>query len=400
MFEPDSTRAVPAWKARPAPTARRAFHCRCGRPVFFGNSRCLACDTPLGYQPESALVCPLEPAGPEGVWRVVGADGPRLPYLRRCANFRSAAACDWLVQVDASGTAAQPWCRACRLNRLIPDQSDADNRFWWARIERAKRRLVSSLIALGLPVRSRVEDPQRGLAFDLLRTPLAGPTVMTGHFNGVITVNVEEADDVRRERTRATFQEPYRTVLGHLRHEAGHYYWHRLVEGTRWHEPFRELFGDERADYSAALRRHHRQGPAERWPLLNISAYASAHPWEDWAETWAHYLHMIDTLDTAFSYGIHAEGALQHEPFSAEALFDRGAEDGAAFLSFVNGWIELTGVLNELSRSMGQPDFYPFVLPAAAVPKLHFIHRVAASERSIGGGMTGGSRTGTGLSIG
>ena len=380
MFELVPTRSGQTWRTRPAPTTRRSFRCRCGRPVFFGNSRCLACGTPLGYEPERAEVLPLEPADHDGVWRVAGGSGPSAALYRRCANFDSPVVCDWLIQTDPGGTAAHILCRACRLNRTIPDLSIDENRQWWQRIEQAKRRVVSSLIALGLPVKSRVsEDTEAGLAFDFLRPVPGGPPVSTGHVDGIITINIEEADDSRRERARANLNEPYRTILGHLRHEVGHYYWQRLVDGTRWHEPFRALFGDERTDYGQALAKHHRDGPDPQWPIKQVSAYASAHPWEDWAETWAHYLHMVDTLDTAFSYGIDAEQVnIQYEPFTVDALYDKDAADAQTFLAFVNAWIELTGVLNELSRSMGQPDFYPFVLPAAAVTKLHFIHRIAA----------------------
>jgi hypothetical protein len=184
---------------------------------------------------------------------------------------------------------------------------------------------------------------------------------------------------------REALHEPYRTVLGHLRHESGHYYWSRLVDGNAdWIEPFRRLFGDERDDYAAALQRHHTEGPPPDWPQRFVSAYASAHPWEDWAETWAHYLHISDTLDTALSFGLDAARFdLLADPFPPSVLSHDGpaspAADDAAFLGFVHAWVELASVLNELSRSMGERDFYPFVLPAAAVTKLHFVHRVVRS---------------------
>ena len=481
------------------PTTRRAFVCRCGQPVFFRNSQCVVCKTPLGYDPDVALLLPLDAAdGGSGPWHAVGPAAEADPALaarryRRCANFDNAAGCNWLLPVPAGDEAAeaghpgdaqaanaepaagaapkdglvgaappapprgaapattmapprraeaspatsglsqslqspvgaaasgvasaapaaaepaptgaaprQPLCRACRLNRTIPDQTVEENRRWWAEIERAKRRLVSSLIALRLPVASRVsEDPTRGLAFDLLRAPPGGPPVTTGHADGIITLDIEEADDSRREGRKAALREPYRTLLGHLRHEVGHYYWQRLVDGTPWLEPFRALFGDERADYAAALQRHYEQGPPTEWPLSHVSAYASAHPWEDWAETWAHYLHMLDTLDTAASFGLDAaQVELGYEPFTPPVLTSPGpgaadaprarsvpAPDAAGrtdedFLEFVNAWMKLTGVLNELSRSMGLPDFYPFVLSVAAVRKLHLVHRVVSEARA------------------
>jgi hypothetical protein len=262
---------------------------------------------------------------------------------------------------------------------VIPDLSQPDAALLWGRVELAKRRLVSSLIGLGLPVRSRLdEDPQRGLAFDLLRPPPGGPPVVTGHAEGVITLDVEEADDAHRESLRAALREPYRTLLGHLRHEIGHYYWWRLVGQTRWQAPFRTVFGDERQPYDAALEAHYQSGPPADWQDRHVSAYASAHPWEDWAETWAHYLHMVDTLDTASSFGFDARGAgLRYESFTPDALYRPSLAGATEFLGFVNSWIELTGVLNELSRSMGQPDLYPFVLSSAAVAKLQFVHLVA-----------------------
>jgi hypothetical protein len=190
-------------------------------------------------------------------------------------------------------------------------------------------------------------------------------------------LNIEEADDVKREQIRTSMHEPYRTLVGHFRHEVGHYYWDRLVANTHWLGGFRALFGDERADYNAALRKNYRQGPEPDWPKRYVSAYASIHPWEDWAETWAHYMHMVDTLGTAMSFGIKPESiAMPFDCFGPEALCDSQRADSERFLSFLNSWLKLTAVMNELCRSMGQPDFYPFALPCAAVTKLHFVHLV------------------------
>jgi hypothetical protein len=354
------------------PTVPRAYRCRCGRPVFFGNTQCLACGTPLGYEPQQSRVLPLQP-GPHGSeWQAFGAAGGAQAY-RRCGNFDTPAGCNWLVPVQLQG-ATPTLCRACSLNRTIPDLSVPHNGVLWARIEAAKRRLVSQLIALGLPVRSKAEDARHGLAFDFLQ-PLAGAPVSTGHAGGVITLNIEEADDARREHIRAQLHEPYRTLLGHLRHEVGHYYWSLLVDGTPRLEDFRALFGDERQDYAAALQANYEHGPPPDWAHRHVTAYASSHPWEDWAETWAHYLHMVDTVDTALSFGIDADDvALSAEPWGPAALWQPEDPGAAAFLAFLNEWTELTAVLNEMSRSMGQPDFYPFVLPRPAVAKLQFIH--------------------------
>ena len=371
-------------KRRPAmsPRASRAFRCRCGRPVFFPNSQCLACGTPLGYVPERLMLLPLQPAERDaGHWQVWDEhDGP---HLKRCANF-GLAACNWMLDARDAATL----CASCRLNHVIPDLSIEENRVAWARIENAKRRLVSQLLALGLPVVSRVagaggEDTERGLAFDFLRPTPEQPTI-TGHASGIVTLNIEEADDATRERIRTQLREPYRTLLGHVRHEVGHYYWDRLVDGAPWLEPFRALFGDERADYAAALRRHYEQGPPADWQQRHVSAYAASHPWEDWAETWAHYLHMVDTVETAMSFGLEAEALeVDTEPFGTDVLEDRATEAGAAdFLDFVNAWVEITALLNEMSRSMGLHDFYPFVLSRAAVRKLYFVHQVIDGARA------------------
>jgi hypothetical protein len=358
------------------PFAPRAYKCRCGGAVFFRNSQCLACKSPLGYDPYRGNLYALEGGSGAGPWKV--ADTSNESEYYRCANWNTPTSCNWLLPATAMEGNARQLCVSCRLNRTIPDLSIAENATLWNKIERAKRRLVSSLLALGLPVASRVdEDPQRGLAFDLLRSPAEGPRVMTGHDSGLITINIEEADDATREKMRQEMHEPYRTLVGHLRHEIGHYYWERLVAGSPILADFRQLFGDERQNYADALRRNYEQGPPPDWPEHYVSPYASTHPWEDWAETWAHYLHMSDTLGTALSFGMDTGRlALDITPFTREDLFRPQATGAVQFLSFLNAWTELTTVLNELSRSMGEVDFYPFVLPLNAVRKLHFIHLV------------------------
>jgi len=362
--------------ARRQPLVQRIAPCHCGYPIYFRNHLCLHCGRALGDEPETATLLSLDPAG-DGTWHVAGTATTQDRAFQRCANFDSASQCNWLVPVADAQT--QSLCRCCRLNRTIPDQSIATNAVLWHKVEIAKRRLVSSLIALGLPVASRVsEDTQRGLAFDLLVATGPAP-IMTGHDNGIITLNVDEADDAQREAIRTALQEPYRTLLGHARHESGHYYWSRLLQDSSWHAPFRALFGDEREDYDQALEKHYANGPAPLWANNYVSAYASAHPWEDWAETWAHYLHMVDTLDTAVAGGIGSNGSSRlKKPFDKEALYARKGEKGKAdppFLACVNAWAGLTTTLNELSQSMGLPDYYPFALSKLAVTKLHFVHR-------------------------
>jgi hypothetical protein len=383
---------------RPDPTPQgvaglaRTYRCRCGRPVFFPNSECLACHTPLGYDPESARLLPLEPADRAGEaggwWREAGA-GRGGPRHRRCVHL-DRTGCNWLLPEGDPLALGSGLCRSCRLTRTLPDLSVPEHPAWWSRIEHAKRRLVSSLIALGLPLRSKVsEDPQRGLAFDLLRAPEQGPAVLTGHTDGVITLDVQEADDARREQRRTALGEPYRTLLGHLRHESGHYYWQRLLEGSAGLEPWRALFGDERQDYAAALQAHYRDGAPADWASRFVSAYASSHPWEDWAETWAHHLHLVDTLGTARSLGLDGRRLAQgYDRFDAATV---GGD--AAFARLLDEWVGLTAALNELSRSMGVADFYPFVLSDAVARKLQFVHRVVAAAGRAGGTGDGRART-------
>jgi hypothetical protein len=367
-------------KKRRAVLAGRSYFCHCDRPVFFRNSVCLACNTPLGFEPHLRQVFPLTQVPDSDLWQLC-SEGANSGKYKRCANLETAAGCNWLVAEHELEGNPRQMCIACRLNRTIPDLSIAENAVLWGRLEGAKRRVISSLLALKLPVASRVDqDTEHGLAFDFLHSLPNGTRVLTGHADGIITVNIEEADDALREKTREQLHEPYRTLLGHLRHEVGHYYWDRLIAGSNSLQDFRQLFGDEQQDYGAALQRNYQQGPAPGWQQQYVSAYASAHPWEDWAETWAHYLHMIDTLDTAFSFGLDARKLeLEIEPFSRDALFKPNDPGAKRFLGFLNGWIELTGVLNELSRSMGQPDLYPFALPRPVVAKLQFIHLVVGT---------------------
>ena len=267
----------------------RVFSCgNCGQAVYFENVICENCDTALGFDPVGLTMKPLYPAG-DGKLATKAGRGGRQVY---CANY-SHDVCNWLVAEKESG-----WlCLSCGLSRTIPDLSVPGNPERWFEFEKAKRRLIYELLKLGLPVKHAGENNGvPSLAFDILAD------AKTGHENGVITLNVAEADPAVRERTREQFGEPYRTLLGHFRHESGHYYWLALIANGPALKRFRELFGDERADYAKALASYHQRGPKSDWPQNYISAYATAHPWEDWAESWAHYLHMVDALETAADY--------------------------------------------------------------------------------------------------
>jgi hypothetical protein len=254
----------------------------------------------------------------------------------------------------------------------------------WRQLEAAKRRLVYTLVALGLPLPEVASVPSGALTFEFLADPADpdAPRVMTGHAAGVITVNIAEADDAERERRRLALGEPYRTLLGHLRHESGHYFFDRLVatDGPR-QAAFRGLFGDERQDYAEALKRHYARGPDPSWPTTFLSAYAASHPWEDWAESWAHYLHMIDSLETAAACGVALLPHRTDEPILAAAP-DPVADADTPFDALLAGWYPLTYMLNELNRGLGRPDAYPFALSPPAVEKLRFVHQVVVASKS------------------
>jgi len=223
-------------------------------------------------------------------------------------------------------------------------------------------------------MRSRAEDPEHGLAFRFLEELAPTERVLTGHDNGVITLNIEEADDARREAVRHQMHEPYRTLVGHFRHETGHYYWDRLVDGTPWLERFRAVFGDERADYAQALQAHY-DAPRADWPEHFVSAYASSHPWEDWAECWAHYLHIQDGLETAASWGLRL-ATPGGSPVTARPLEARAGSFASAL---VERWLPISQFVNSMSRSLGLVDGYPFVIPAPVVEKLDLVHQVVVS---------------------
>jgi hypothetical protein len=346
----------------------KLFQCQnCGQPLYFENTRCERCGLSLGYLPDRETVTALKPGGDAGnreqkTWRAL-ADGE---LYRSCANA-AYDVCNWLVP------AATPdaYCAACRHNRMIPDLSLPENLGKWNALEAAKHRLFYTIIQLRLPVETQAEGPA-GLAFQFLADVVpAESSVMTGHADGVITINLGEADDAERERRRHQMGEPYRTLLGHFRHEIGHYYWDRLIADTPDLEEFRRLFGDERRDYATALQDHYAYGAPADWSEYFISAYASSHPWEDFAETWAHYFHMIDTLEAAHFAGLAVSPKLSQSP---GAVFDFHPRD-TDMPHLVEAWLALTFAVNSLNRSMGLHDLYPFVLGPLAVEKLTFVQK-------------------------
>ncbi len=324
----------------------RAFTCGvCGQLLFFENSLCLRCSSPLGFVPSQLELVVVDDSA------------------KRCANV-GRAECNWIVEDY------EALCRSCRLTRKRPPDDDDDGMRALAEAERWKRRLIFQLLDLPLAIGD-------DLAFDLLSSRY-GP-VVTGHENGVITLDLAESDDVRREQRRAELGEPYRELLGHFRHEIGHYYWPKLVEQAGELDRYRELFGDERTDYEEALQRHYEQGPPPDWDDRHVSAYATMHPWEDWAETFAHYLHIRDTLQTAAAYNMiisdPARGA------SVASALEDDADD-EPFSAIIDEWLPLTYALNAVNRSMGKEDLYPFTLAPGVIEKLAFVdERVRAAGR-------------------
>lgn len=349
----------------------RLFRCQsCGQVLHFENTRCERCGHALGFLPAPATLSALERDG--RAWRALAQPEGRFRY---CANADHDA-CNWLVPARSS----EALCRSCRHNRTVPDLAVPENLVPWRRWETAKRRLVYTLQKLQLPLPDRTQDPVRGLAFDVLADPPVGAPVMTGHAEGLITLALPEADDAERERRRAAMGEPYRTLLGHVRHESGHFYWERLVHDGGRLEPFRALFGDERQDYAAALARHHAEGPPADWQSNFVSAYATAHPWEDFAESWAHWLHMLDTLEMADSLRLSVNPRLDEDgTLQTDIGFDPYAAPDIA--SLLEHWVPLTHAVNSLNRCMGAPDLYPFVLSAPAAEKLGFVHALVRDAR-------------------
>ncbi len=348
----------------------KSFHCdHCEHVLFFENSRCVNCGAALAYVPEAGVMASVPPDAGESWTSANPALSGRA--FRLCRNYVDHQTCNWAVACDD----VHDFCRSCRLTRVIPDISAVETRVAWYRLEIAKRRLIFTLMALGLPLLNREDDPVAGLAFEFKANPSGSDAVnvLTGHSDGVITLNVAEADDAERERRRQGLGEPYRTLLGHMRHESGHYYWDRLIKDTPELEAYRALFGDERRDYGDALQQHYAQGAPADWPTRYVSAYASAHPWEDWAETWAHYLHMVDALETAADNGLVLRPRRADEP-ALSRLPPTVATGVVPFDRLIDSWYSLTYVLNNLNRSLGLPDGYPFVLSASAVDKLRFVH--------------------------
>lgn len=325
----------------------KAYRCRvCDNPLYFENSVCVRCGTNLGYSRAERAIVPVDRQG-----EYVDAAGL---VWHVCRNL-NLSGCTWLAPLEGGQ------CFSCSLTRTRPNDADLEGLENFQLAERAKRHLIAELDTLGFPVVGKSPeaggDPDDGLCFDLLSSTNADVTI--GHADGVITIDLAESDPVYREKVRDALDEPYRTMLGHFRHEVGHYYEWQLVRGAERIGRCRELFGDETASYAEALERHYEQGAPKDWRRSYLSTYATMHPFEDFAETWAHYLHICDTVETASQYGLTTVGSLDSFPHFRDLV--------------TKVWVPLSIALNMINRSMGAVDLYPFVIPAPVLDKLDFV---------------------------
>lgn len=343
------------------------FFCQhCGERVFFENTFCISCNHSLGFLPDELQVSAMTGDKASNQWTSLIPETNGRVY-RKCSNYQNENACNWMIPSDDPDA----FCVSCRLNQIIPDLTGPNNRGLWVKMEAAKRRLVYSLLKLKLPVFPKSKDAVNGLAFEFLADPAVpmseSERILTGHMNGIITINLEEADDAVREKMRLNMREVYRTLLGHFRHECAHYYWDLLVRPSARIEEVRQVFGDERIDYQGALQNYYQVGPPPDWGKSYVTPYAAAHPWEDWAETWAHYLHIMDTLETAAAGGVEINLRGEHRALVTPF--------GLNFPAIRENWHSLRFVINSLNRSMGMPDPYPFILSDTVTAKLEFIHK-------------------------
>ncbi len=332
----------------------KGYACSCGNTIYFDSTQCLRCGKAVGFFWAQGAIHPI--AGEVAEW-----DGTKIT---RCSNWATGI-CNWYAAGETPAL-----CHSCALTRVIPDLTVGDNITKLANVEAAKRRLIANLGSLGLEVWSKEKDPTTGLAFEV-RSPVGDDKVLTGHDAGVITLNLDEADPVLREKQRCELGEAYRTILGHLRHEIGHYFFDRLIVDDGKETEFRSLFGDERADYAQALGQHYENGPKPNWAEEYISPYAASHPWEDWAETWAHYLHAYAVAETARRYHIAAPDS---QVESGTVAFLRGSIERKDFEAFLAFWDGLAVTINELNRSLGVNEPYPFQWTPTVIEKLFFVH--------------------------
>ncbi len=342
----------------------KIFECgNCAYPLYFENLRCEKCGRFTGY---SDLYREMKTFTSKNGLLKSDTEGDLFKY---CRNTDSGV-CNWIIPANNEND----YCLACSLNRIIPDLSIQENAQKWQNLEIAKHRLVYQLVRLGLPVTPKTKNSKNGLCFDFV-AKRGDPKVMTGHNDGVITIVLSEADIVHREYVKKQLGEPYRTLIGHFRHEVGHYYWNLLVvNNPKILTDFREIFGDERVDYNQALKNHYQVEAPANWQEGFISQYATSHPWEDWAETWAHYLHIMDMTETSNFYGIEVNPKVKDPSFKGTVDFD--PYEISDFGKIYTAWAPISLVINSLNRSMGVSDMYPFVVSERVIQKMKFIHNL------------------------
>lgn len=348
------------------------FSCGCGATVYFESNHCVACKSELGW----CLSC--------NTLRSIAADANDQYHcgeptcgkpLSKCHNYATEQVCNRCVETEAIGE-GQILCNYCKYNETIPDLSIKGNREKWHRIELAKRRLLYTLDLLGLPYGTAAENFPVPLSFDFKGDATQKRTlwfnmnkveqVYTGHASGKVTINIREADNVERERARMSFGEAHRTIIGHFRHEMGHYFWDVLVKNQCEAECV-AVFGDHfDPDYGTALEIYYQNGAKENWKKNYISGYATMHPWEDFAESFATYLDMISVLDIAF----HADELYAVEPTQA------------SFADISKHYSKLGLLLNEMNRAMGLLDLVPEVHTAGILKKVEFIHDLLSNAAS------------------
>ena len=349
----------------------KTFQCgNCNLVVFFENYTCDNCGHLTGYRAEDRMMLTFKQNAD-----VLISDREQVEY-KYCKN-NEYKVCNWVIEKDDP----EDYCSACQLNRTIPNLSNpkSDNFENWKNLEIAKHRLIYQLQKMGLRLPSKLKH-EEGLCFDFVAR-LGNPKLMTGHANGVITILIREGDSVLREQTRKQLMEPYRTLVGHLRHEVGHYFWNQLVrDNPRVLKEFRTVFGNEEEDYSKALQTYYKKGAPKNWSASFISEYATSHPWEDWAETWAHYLHIMDIVETAYFFRLNVKPKLKAKAMAAKVSFDPYSKQN--FDVIVRKCVPLSLAVNSINRAMGIPDVYPFVISAEIIEKLRFIHRLLLPKHS------------------
>ena len=288
----------------------KTYECTCGNALYFENSKCIGCGAEVGWCPSCESITTLLFSG-DGAYQCGNtACGARLV---KCHNYAVENVCNRCIMAPVGNSLLQNRCDCCLHNDTIPDLLVEGNREKWAKLEAAKRRLFYTLDLLGLSRGVSGQNQLLPLMFDFKadiipknefwRNVGSGEKVYTGHANGKITINIREADSVKREKLRVDLGETHRTLVGHFRHEIGHYYWDLLVRGQRESACIAVFGNHQQPTYAQALDRHYQYGAPVGWEENFVSSYATMHPWEDFAESFSTWINLIEVLDTARNIG-------------------------------------------------------------------------------------------------